>query len=129
MIDGALELCQRLHGKFKMYIVTNGQKEIQKSRLFPSPLFKYFDECFISEDVGYEKPSVKYFDAVIKNIPDYDPQKAIIIGDSLTSDMQGGINIGIDTCWYNPHGKSAPEGMKLTYIVSNYEEMESVLTK
>ena len=129
MIDGALELCQRLHGKFKMYIVTNGQKEIQKSRLFPSPLFKYFDGCFISEDVGYEKPSVKYFDAVIKNIPDYDPEKAIIIGDSLTSDMQGGINIGIDTCWYNPHSKSAPEGMKLTYIVSNYEEMESVLTK
>lgn len=129
MLDGALELCQRLYRKFKMYIVTNGQKDIQKSRLFPSPIFKYFDGCFISEDVGFEKPSIKFFEAVISNIPDYDPNKAIIIGDSLTSDMQGGINAGIDTCWYNPHGKCAPESMKLTYIVRNFDEMADVLLK
>lgn len=127
MIDGALELCQRLYGKFKMYIVTNGQKDIQRSRLFPSPLFKYFDGCFISEDVGYEKPNIKYFEAVISQISDYDPAKAIIIGDSLTSDMQGGINAGIDTCWYNPKGKSVPEGMSLTYVVKDYDEMAEVL--
>ena len=129
MIDGALELCQSLYGKFKMYIVTNGQKDIQKSRLFTSPLFKYFDGCFISEDVGYEKPSIKFFEAVIKNIPNYDPKRAIIIGDSLTSDMKGGINAGIDTCWYNPGGKHAPEGMELSYIVKNYEEMAEILLK
>ncbi len=129
MLDGALELCQALYGKFKMYIVTNGQKDIQKSRLFPSPIFKYFDGCFISEDIGYEKPSIKYFDAVTEQIPGYEPGKAIIIGDSLTSDMQGGINAGIDTCWYNPHKKEIPEGYKLTYTVSNFEEMASILLK
>ncbi len=129
MLDGALELCQRLCGKFKMYIVTNGQKDIQKSRLFPSPLFKYFDGCFISEDIGHEKPSIQYFNAVTREIPDYDPSRTIIIGDSLTSDMQGGINAGIDTCWYNPKELPVPEGYKLTYTVKNFEEMAEILLK
>ena len=129
MIDGALELCQRLHGKFKMYIVTNGQKYIQKNRLFPSPLFKYFDGCFISEDIGHEKPSVKYFEKVIEQIPQYYHDKTIIIGDSLTSDIQGGINIGIDTCWYNPSGKEKPCNMDITYVVKNFEEISNILLK
>ena len=127
LLDGAVELCQRLHGKFKMYIVTNGQKEVQKGRLFPSPIFRYFDACFISEDIGYEKPSIKYFEKVIASIPDYDPEKAIIIGDSLTSDMQGGINIGIDTCWFNPHGKEVPKDMQLTYVVSELSAIGDIL--
>lgn len=127
MLDGALDLCKKLHGKFKMYIVTNGQKDIQRSRLFPSPIFKYFDGCFISEDIGYEKPSVKFFERVIKEIPEYDPRKTIIIGDSLTSDMQGGINIRIDTCWYNPNGKTLPDGYELTYIVKDFDEMAKVI--
>jgi len=129
MIDGALELCQSLYGKFRMYIVTNGQKYIQEKRLFTSPLFRYFDDCYISEDIGYEKPNIKYFEHVAKNIPDFDPAKAIIIGDSLTSDMQGGINAKIDTCWYNPQNKTAPEGMNLTYTVSNFSQIEDILTK
>ena len=127
MIDGALEMCQKLRERYKMYIVTNGQKYIQHNRLFPSPLFKYFDDCFISEDIGYEKPHIKYFELIEKQIPDYDPKKAIIIGDSLTSDMQGGINAGIDTCWYNPSGKKAPADMKLTHIVSNFAQIEDIL--
>ena len=127
LLDGAIELCQRLYGKFKMYIVTNGQKDVQKGRLFPSPIFKYFDACFVSEDIGYEKPSVKYFEKVIEQIPSYDPQKAIIIGDSLTSDMQGGLNIGIDTCWFNPHGKEKPDNMNLTYVVGNLSQIGDIL--
>ena len=129
MLDGALDLCQKLHGKHKMYIVTNGQKDIQKSRLFPSPIFKYFDGCFISEDIGYEKPSIRFFYAVTSSIPEYDPASTIIIGDSLTSDIQGGINAGIDTCWYNPHGKEAPKDMPISYIVKNFNEMAEVLSQ
>jgi len=129
MLEGALELCQKLYGKYRMYIVTNGQKYIQQNRLFPSPLFKYFDDCFISEDVGYEKPSIKYFEHVAKAVPDFDPDKAIVIGDSLTSDMRGGINAGIDTCWYNPKGKAAPNEMNLTYIVNDFSEIVEILSK
>jgi 2-haloacid dehalogenase len=127
MLDGALELCRELHGKFRMYIVTNGQKDIQRSRLFPSPIFKYFDGCFISEDIGFEKPSIKFFDAVRANIPDYYPDETIIIGDSLTSDMQGGINAGIDTCWYNPTMKELPDNYKVTFVVKNFDEMADIL--
>ncbi len=127
LIDGALEFCQKLYGIYRMYIVTNGQKEIQRSRLFPSPIFKYFDGCFISEDIGYEKPSILYFDAISRLIPEYDPQTTIIIGDSLTSDMAGGINAGIDTCWYNPHKKVIPEYIDLTYIAANYDDICSIL--
>ncbi len=129
MLDGALEMCQKLYGKYKMYIVTNGQKYIQRGRLFPSPLFKYFDDCFISEDVGYEKPSIKYFDYVASAIPDFDADKAIVIGDSLTSDMQGGINAGIDTCWYNPSHKKAPDNMNLTYTVGDFSELLDILSR
>ncbi len=127
MLDGALELCQKLYGRFQMYIVTNGQKDIQRSRLFPAPLFKYFDGCFISEDIGYEKPSIIFFDAVKNNIPNYDPEKTIIIGDSLTSDMQGGINAGIDTCWYNPKGLALPSNYDVTYIAKNFKEIADIL--
>lgn len=127
MLDGALEMCQRLSEKCKMYIVTNGQKYIQHNRLFPSPLFKYFEDCFISEDVGFEKPHIKYFEHVAKEIPDFDTEKALIIGDSLTSDMQGGINAGIDTCWYNPSGKNLPDGYDITYVVRNFSEIENIL--
>ena len=127
LLDGALEICEKLYGKFKMYLVTNGQKQVQDGRLVPSPVYKFFDDCFISEEVGYEKPSIKYFEAVSKMIPNYDPEKAIIIGDSLTSDIQGGINAGIDTCWFNPRGKSAPDGMKINYIISDLSELENIL--
>lgn len=127
LLDGALEICQKLHGTFKMYLVTNGQKQVQDGRLVPSPIYKYFDDCFISEEIGYEKPNVKYFDAVSKMIPSYDAATAIIIGDSLTSDIQGGINAGIDTCWFNPNGKTAPENMQITYIINELSELEKIL--
>lgn len=129
LIDGALKLCQDLYGKFKMYIVTNGQKSVQRGRLFPSPIFKYFDDCFISEDIGYEKPSPHFFEAIAKRIPSYENEKAIIIGDSLTSDMVGGINAGIDTCWYNPYRKELPANMKLTYIVNSLDTVSEILLK
>lgn len=127
LIDGAEDICKKLYGKYRMYIVTNGQKKVQEGRLFPSPIFKYFDGCFISEDIGFEKPDTRFFDKVTSLIPDYDPQKAIIIGDSLTSDIKGGIAAGIDTCWYNPKGKAKPEDMEITYIVNDLSEIEKIL--
>ena len=126
MLEGALDLCKRLHGKFKMYIVTNGQKDIQRSRLFPSPIFRYFDGCFISEDIGYEKPSVRFFESVIKEIQGYNPEKALIIGDSLTSDMEGGISNGLKTCYYDRSGKGAKD-KKVDYVVTNLEEIKNIL--
>ena len=82
---------------------------------------------FISEEVGFEKPKREFFDAVMSKIPDFDKERAIVIGDSLTSDIKGGIGAGIDTCWYNPEGKSAPEGMPITYIIKDLGEILNIV--
>lgn len=127
LMDGAIEICEKLYGKVSMYIVTNGFASVQHGRFDDSPLRKYFDNMFISEEIGCDKPDKRYFDAVGKLIPDYDPQKAIIIGDSLTSDIMGGINAGIDTCWFNPEGKPALEAMRINYTIKDLREIENIV--
>ena len=82
---------------------------------------------FISEEVGAEKPSVAYFEAVFSKIPDFDKEKALIIGDSLTSDIKGGIAAGIDTCWYNPHSLENREELPITYEIKALEELAPLL--
>lgn len=127
LIDGAEEICRKLYGKFRLFIVTNGFAKVQHGRFDKSPIRKYFDDMFISEEVGAEKPSLEYFEKVFARIPDFDREKTIIIGDSLTSDIKGGIAAEIDTCWYNPKGKAAPENMKITYTVTGLSEIENIL--
>ncbi len=127
LIDGAEEICRKLYGRFHLYIVTNGFARVQHGRFDKSPLRKYFENMFISEEVGAEKPSLEYFEKVFASIPDFDREKTIIIGDSLTSDIRGGIAAGIDTCWYNPKQKASPENMNITYTVSDLSEIENIL--
>ena len=127
MLDGAEELVKSLYGKCKLYIITNGIEYIQKRRLANSPIVKCFDGVFVSEQMGAEKPSLEYFEAVAREIPEFDKNKAIVIGDSLTSDIKGGINFGVDTCWYNPKGKALPENMAITYVASGFDEIRSII--
>ena len=127
LIDGALDLIQRLHGRCELYIVTNGLAAVQKSRFGGCPLAPYFDGCFISEELGCAKPEKRFFDHVAAAIPAFDPGEAIVIGDSLSSDIRGGINAGIDTCWFNPHGKPAPDGMEITHTVTALHEIIPIL--
>ncbi len=127
-LDGAKELCASLFGKVRMYIVTNGVDFIQRKRYKKSGLDVYFDDLFISGEIGYEKPSVKYFDAVSEKIPDFSKKNTLIVGDSLTSDIRGGINYSLDTCWYNPSGKSAPADMDITYIAKSFDDIYNFIT-
>ena len=113
-----------------MYIITNGIKLVQDGRLGSSEIKKYFENVFISEEIGYEKPSKEFFDVVAKNIPDFSSSRSLVIGDSLTSDILGGINAGIDTCWFNPSKKAVPngfEGNKINYIVNSLLDIENVV--
>ena len=127
-IEGAEKLCSMLYEKgFKMYIITNGIKSVQTSRMSRSSIGEYFIRSFISEDVGYEKPNREFFESVKKEIEDFDIEKTLVIGDSLSSDIKGGINAGIDTCWYNPSRKSRPDGMNITYEVSSLEDILKIL--
>ena len=127
LLDGALDLIRALHGKCELYIVTNGITAVQKSRFGGSALSPYFDQCFISEEMGCAKPEKRFFDLVAAAIPQFNPAEAIVIGDSLSSDILGGINAGLDTCWYNPQKKSAPPELKITHIVHSFPEIETIL--
>ena len=131
LIEGAEALCQRLCGEAKMYIVTNGIQRIQESRLAHSGLLKYFDGAFISEQVGFEKPRREFFEYVSRHIPDFDKKQVVIVGDSLSSDIKGGMDYGIDTCWYSPAGADAPNDVAphITHTVRNFDEMYKILAK
>ena len=128
-IDGARDLCELLHGRVRMYIVTNGTEWIQRGRWAVSGLETYFEEMFISDRVGYPKPDVRFFEAVEREIPDFCKERTLIVGDSLSSDMQGGINFGIDTCWFCPDGgeATAETASRLTYRIGALEELPIIL--
>lgn len=127
VLDGAVEICKKLAPHCRLYMVTNGLKDVQSGRLAGSGLLPYFSGVFVSEDVGIEKPDVRYFERVAAAIPNFDKKYTIIVGDSLTSDMKGGIAFGIDTCWFNPKEKERPTDMKLTYTVKNLSELEDII--
>ena len=123
LLDGAEELCQKLSSAADMYIVTNGIDFVQKKRYAMSGFEKYFKGIFISGEIGHEKPAAEFFEYVEKAILNFDKQSALIIGDSLTADIKGGINFGIDTCWYNPKNKPAPCDMEITNISLSFDDV------
>lgn len=127
LIDGALELCRALKAHYSLCIITNGTASVQHGRMDGTPLLACMDGFFISQELGAEKPSPAFFDAVAAAIPGFDRARALVIGDSLSSDIAGGIAAGIDTCWYNPAGKTAPAHRTPTYTVSNYDELRALL--
>lgn len=121
--DDAFNILKGLKGKFVLIAVTNGTKAAQQKKLVNSGLIDIFDYIFISEDVGVEKPNRGYFDFVFNAVGIEDLKSAIIIGDSLTSDITGGINAGIDTCWYNPSGKNNTSDCVATFEICNLHEL------
>lgn len=127
LIDGALELCGYLKERYDLYIVTNGVADTQRIRLRESGLEPYFKDIFISEDAGSQKPQKAFFDYCFARIPDADPEKMLLIGDSLTSDMRGGAAAGVDTCWYNPGKKDNEKGIPVTYEIHGLEELKGLL--
>lgn len=121
--DDALEIIKAQKKNYLIIIVTNGTAIAQKKKLERSGLDKIADNIFISEEVGYEKPSIHFFERVIAKAGIDDVSQAVIIGDSLTSDIQGGVNAGIDTCWYNPKEEINDTNLKPTYIIKNLHEL------
>jgi 2-haloacid dehalogenase len=123
----ARELCEKLAGKYCLYCITNGETATQHSRLTGNGLNEYFSGIFVSETIGYQKPSLNYFRTVFNAIGHFSPKKAIIVGDSLTSDIAGGKNTGIDTCWYNPSGKTAEPALAADYEIRRLDEPPLIL--
>ncbi|MDY5805604.1 MAG: HAD-IA family hydrolase, partial [Oscillospiraceae bacterium] len=101
-MDGAPELLEAIAPKYDLYLASNGASKVQHPRLDAAGIRKYFKGLFISEEMGADKPSKAFFDLCFAAIPDFDPATAVMVGDSLTSDIRGGRNAGIRTCWFNP---------------------------
>ena len=129
--DGAWELVTRLKeaGQVKQYAVTNGTKVAQDGKLRKSGLIDIFDDIFISEVVGVEKPGIGFFNHVWSVIGHYEPSEVVIVGDSLTSDMQGGNNAGIPCCWYNPKGLTNTKGLRIDWEISHLHQLMDILKK
>ena len=125
--DDGYELVQQLKGRVGQYAVTNGTKVAQQRKLRNSGLDALLDGVFISEDIGAEKPDIAFFHPVWETIGPYEPDEVLIVGDSLTSDMQGGNNAGIRCCWYNPKGAPVPEHLKIDYNIRDLREILTIL--
>lgn len=121
IIDGIEDVLKYLKDKgYKLYIITNGVKKTQVSRWNKTNLMQYFDGAFISEDIGYFKPQKQYFDYVIKEIGDNDLRNYLVIGDSISSDIMGGINYSLDVAWFNPKNKHSD--VKVNYEFNSLED-------
>lgn len=121
--DNAMETVTYLKGKCRQYAVTNGTFKAQERKLNRSGLIDVFDDVFISDQIGYEKPSVEFFNEVQKKTGLFKKEETMIIGDSLSSDMRGGNNIGIICCWYNPLGEENKSGAKIHHEIKNIKEV------
>ena len=128
-IDGAEALLSSLFGKYKLYLASNGTARVQDSRIECSGIAKYFDGIFISERIGYDKPSREFFEKCFSLIPDFSRDETIIVGDSLTSDILGGINAGIKTCWYNPNSKTPRRDIIPNYEIKALDELVDLLRR
>jgi 2-haloacid dehalogenase len=117
LVAGAVEVCTTLAEDCRLAVITNGFGEVQKSRIARSPLCSVFDQIIVSEEAGFQKPHKGIFDYAFSKLNIAEKEKVLIVGDSLTSDIQGGINYGIDTCWFNPRHKENTLGIMPTYEI------------
>ena len=128
LIDGAEDICRYLKERgYGLYVVTNGTSTTQYKRLALSGLDAYMDGIFVSEDAGSQKPQKEYFDYCFARIPQADPSEVLLVGDSLTSDIKGGINAGVSTCWYNPAGLPEREDIRPDRQIRRLEELKELL--
>ena len=126
--SGGEELLKALYGKYKLYIASNGTAVVQDGRIALSGIAKYFDGIFISQRIGYDKPSREFFEGCFKQIPDFSRKEAIILGDSLGSDILGGKNAGILTCYFNPHNRPGRDDVKADFEISSLNEFPALLS-
>ena len=126
-LPGAEEAVKRLHEKYRLFLVSNGTATVQHGRLTSAGLYPYFEKVFISQEIGFNKPDKAYFDRCFERIPGFSPEKALMVGDSLTSDIRGGINAGLTTVWVNPEHKSCGN-IRPDYEIEGLRDLEGLLS-
>ena len=125
LMEGAIDILEYCSAKYPLYIVTNGIAATQHKRIDDSDIRKYFKKIYISEEIGYAKPDTRFFDYCMNDAGLTDPTEILIIGDSLTSDMQGGLKAGLMTCWMNPYNEDTDQ--KFDYVIRQLSELKKIL--
>ena len=126
-IDGAEEVLEKLSETYALYLVSNGNLKVQEGRLKSANISHYFRDLFISEKIGADKPSRVFFERCFASIPNFERSRSIIVGDSLTSDILGGINAGIRTCWFNPYGRPSDPGIVPDHEIRDLRDLLPLL--
>lgn len=129
LFDDSMDAMRELAKDHRIYIVTNGNAMVQRGRFADTPVMQYVDGYFISGEIGFEKPDIRYFDAVFAAIPDFDPETTLLAGDSATSDLRGAMNAGLDSCYVDRRGKPLPEGICPTFRVPDLAGLSKLLRK
>lgn len=127
--ENSLDIIKSLKDAYKQYAVTNGAYSVQTLRLKKSGLAELMNGAFISDSVGAEKPSKEFFNYVLNRIEPCKKEEILIIGDSLSSDMKGGNNAGIKTCWYNPENRKNGSGVHIDYEIQSLDEAYEILKR
>ena len=125
--DNGLEVVNSLKGKVRQYAVTNGTFVAQSRKLSQSGLIDIFDDIFISDKIGFEKPGIEFFNAVQEKIGHFKKDEVMIIGDSLTSDIKGGNNADILCCWYNPLSLPAKDDLRIDYEIKDIADILNII--
>ncbi len=126
-LPGAEEAVANLSKKYRLFLASNGTASVQKGRMTSANLYRFFEKSFVSEEIGANKPSKEYFERAFAQIPGFDKSKALIVGDSLSSDIRGGNNAGIATCWVNPKGLPRRDDIRVDYEIKALSELEALL--
>lgn len=127
LIEGAEETVSALYGQIGLVIITNGLQDVQRPRLAKSVISNYLADVVISEEVGAAKPDKKIFDVAFSRMGNPRQEEVLIVGDSLTSDIKGGNNYGIDTCWFNPRQRLCNLDVEILYEISHLSEIVSIV--
>lgn len=127
LMPHAHEVCEKLAANHALYILTNSVASVHVDRMAQSLIAPYIKESFVSETIGYEKPNIHFFDYVFEHIPGLTKDNCLLIGDSLSSDIQGGINAGIPVCWYNPHHKENSQMLPIDHTIHDLTDLLMLL--
>ncbi len=125
-LPGAEEAVARLSKKYRLFLASNGTASVQKGRMTSANLYRFFETSFVSQEIGHNKPSKAYFEAAFAQIPGFDREKAIMVGDSLTSDIRGGQNAGLKTVWVNPTHTPCGD-IRPDYEIESLSQLEELL--
>ena len=126
-LPGAEEAVDALSKKYRLFLASNGTASVQAGRMRSANLYRFFEKVFVSQDLGYNKPAKEFFQKAVEQIPGYDPTRAMMVGDSLTSDVLGGRNAGMKTCWINPgHAPKNPQ-IPADYEIENLAQLPALL--